>query len=80
MNARSLSPKIDEIQLLLKELKPDLLCITETWLNYNNPDTEVEVTDYKVIRNDRKVSHGGGVAMYVRQNRNFIYEIIENNA
>ena len=31
-NARSLSPKIDELRIVCELEKPDIVCITETWL------------------------------------------------
>ena len=37
INARSVVNKIEEIKLLCYEIKPDILCITETWLNQSAP-------------------------------------------
>ncbi len=79
MNARSLSSKIDEIRLLIEELKPDLFCVCESWLNCDISDIEVELSDYHLLRKDRSDGRiGGGIAFYIRKNRNFEYERINN--
>ena len=37
LNARSLVNKIEDIQIICRTAKPDILCITETWLNESVP-------------------------------------------
>jgi exonuclease III len=74
----SLSPKIDEIQLLINELKPELFCVCETWLNEDIHEKEVELTEHKVIRKNRTNSRGGGVAIYIKLYRNFEFEVLHH--
>ena len=63
-NARSLLPKIDELQASKQALtltyKPHLICIVETWLDSNITDREIHTENYDIIRRDRN-RQGGGV-------------------
>ncbi len=44
-----------------------MLCITETWLNYDVTDAEVSLENYNIFRGDRQSGRrGGGVALYVK--------------
>ena len=65
MNARSIFKKLAELHLFIENNSLDLLCVTETWLNENIPDSLICPTGYKVFRYDRP-SHDGGVAIFVR--------------
>ena len=53
----------------------DIVGITETWLGEVDGD-EFNIEGYKVIRKDRSIKRGGGVAIYVRENLN-VQEIPE---
>ena len=44
-----------------------MLCVVETWLRDEIPDSEIFITDYNVTRLDRNW-HGGGILFYVRSN------------
>ena len=65
LNCRSLLPKVDELRAVFDLSKPLFIAATETWLNNNIPDTEVNVNEYCIERNDRN-SRGGGVALYIK--------------
>ena len=65
INARSLSNKLLELHYTLTESRPDILCITETWLRSSMPDSLLTGnTNYSIVRLDRQ-SHtaGGGVCI-----------------
>ena len=66
-NARSVKNKLPELHYFLNELKPDILCITETWLNDNIPDSLITGdSNYAVFRRDRPggtAVQGGGVCI-----------------
>lgn len=66
INAQSINNKIDEFRVTFENSGVDIVCVSETWLNENTPDSLVSLKGYKIYRADRK-SHGGGVAIYVRQ-------------
>ena len=62
-NARSILPKLDELQANVLLQKPDIICIVETWLSEDVMDNELLLPDYQVHRLDRN-RHGGGIALY----------------
>ena len=64
INIRSLLAHLDEIHHLLSSLKPDILGISETWLN-DSVDGEIHFPDYNIFRSDRN-RHGGGITTFVR--------------
>ena len=45
-NARSILPKLDELQANVLLQKPDIICIVETWLSEDVMDNEVLLPDY----------------------------------
>ena len=77
MNCRSINQKIEEILTVLEELKPDILCLTETWMDSSNPKQTLETKDYKVLRKDRTEgfkqlygkSNGGGLVIIHKRNQ-----------
>ena len=73
-NARSLVNKIKELELLVKSENADIIGVTETWLNTNILDSEMSMEGYSLLRKDRSDNRrGGGVALYIRNDINFIY-------
>ena len=73
-NVRSLSNKLDELQLRLRTDKDyshiTAFGFTDTWLHSNIPDTAVNLPDYQLFRVDRDATatgktKGGGVCFYV---------------
>ena len=62
----SLSPKIDELQEVAKQIDVDLICITETWLQSHIHDNVVEIYGYNIVRRDRYQGGHGGVCIYVK--------------
>lgn len=70
LNTRSLLPKISELRLLCSSGKVGILCCTESWLDSSVNDSQIEIENYIVIRNDRD-RNGGGVCIYVRADIGF---------
>lgn len=65
INAQSLVPKLGEFEILLHTVKPDIACLTETWLGDMIPDGIINLPDYTVFRSDRTTcKRGGGLACY----------------
>lgn len=60
-NVRSLVPKFAEIELTIEQTSPDLVCISESWLNEVTPDSKIEINGYTLFRQDRKNNKKGGV-------------------
>ena len=56
---------------ILKELKPDIVCLTETWLDKSTPENNFIPDGYHIIRKDRTDTFkqkygrnkGGGIAI-----------------
>ena len=65
-NVMSLSPKIDELREVDKQIEVDLICITETWLQSHIHDNVVEIYGYNIVRRDRYQGDHGGVCIYVK--------------
>lgn len=70
LNVRSLLAKIDQLKLDLvnnKGPKPDIMTLSETWLDNSVGDEEVNIPGYSILRLDRQQNKsGGGVAIYYR--------------
>jgi len=64
-NARSLKNKLYELHCHLNDNNPDILCITETWLNSSLPDSVVlSDSNFSLFRKDRSNGReGGGVCI-----------------
>lgn len=63
--ARQMS-KFDEFKMCFYDSKIDVICLTETWLTNDVPDSLIEIDGYNIVRNDRKYSRGGGLCVYYR--------------
>ena len=65
LNARSLLSKLDELRVLCFVNKYDIVCVVESWLSQDIPDSELTIPGYFVFRKDRN-RHGGGILIFVR--------------
>ena len=65
-NVMSLSPKIDEVRLVIMKTGVDIAVFTETWLKHVIPDSVVHIPGYNIIRKDRVERTHGGVCVYVQ--------------
>jgi len=75
-NVRSLANKLDEIEVRAVSLNPDLIVLTETWLDSDTPDESVTLSGYAVARKDRN-KFGGGIIIYV--SLKFCFDVIDSN-
>ncbi|GAA47250.1 hypothetical protein CLF_100131 [Clonorchis sinensis] len=64
INARSLLPKVHNLSAIVAITQPSLICVTETWVSVETPDTAVSIPGYNTRRCDRRNSRGGGCAIY----------------
>lgn len=64
-NARSLIANGQEFKKLIRdfEVKPDFLCVQETWLK---PHLDFVVPGYICLRKDRSDQSGGGCATFIK--------------
>ena len=54
-NVRSLLPKMDELYAICEAHSPDIVVISETWLNNYIPESAVELPNYVCFRRDSGV-------------------------
>lgn len=63
INARSLYPnKILNLKLLAEDLKPLIICVSETWLTKDVPDVAINIPNFNVNRYD--TNNCGSVCIY----------------
>ncbi|XP_032237538.2 uncharacterized protein LOC116618187 [Nematostella vectensis] len=67
-NIRSIQHKIDELQTVVNLNRPQIVCITESWLHPDIPDAAVNLPGFSCFRRDRTHTSGGGVCVYVDSN------------
>ena len=63
-NARSIMRNLGEFQRIVDEMKPRVICLTETWLKANS---NFSLRGYEIFRGDRIDAVAGGVAILVRR-------------
>ena len=65
--------------LIINELVPDIICLTETWMDDSVTKNAYIPEGYKIIRKDRSESYkqkygrnkGGGIAILYKENIEF---------
>ena len=62
-NVRSLPKKVDEIEQIALLNSVGAICITETWLSPEIPDSSISIPGYNLFRRDRIEAPGGGVCV-----------------
>ena len=70
LNALSLRKHKDEIEVLMREIKIDILSLSETKFDSKTEEEQISVPGYTVLPCDR-YSHDGSVAIYLRDTLNF---------
>ena len=60
--------KIDELKQLVTLHEYDIISVTETWATVDIKDAELSIDGYSMYRMDRKVTRGGGVVLYIKEN------------
>ena len=71
INCRSLIKKREELDFLIQQLKPNIICLTETWFDGSVSPKDYAPEGYNIIRHDRSEmfktkygkNNGGGVAI-----------------
>ena len=65
-NVRSIYNKIGELKVMASLYSPQIICITETWINSDILDAEIQIPNFTIYREDRKNdTRYGGSAIYV---------------
>ena len=66
INARSIPKHIHEIYKVLLETGIDILCVCETFISENTPNSAYEIPGYIFFHFDRTMACRGGVGVYIR--------------
>ena len=67
LNARSIINKKTELNIMVDDIKPDIIGITESWANNDIIDAELGLEGYVMFRKDRMGRRGGGVLLYIKE-------------
>ena len=65
INARSLCNKVSLLSSYMREYRPCIICITETWAHHGINDGYFSFPNYTLFRCDRSEGIGGGVMIFV---------------
>ena len=74
LNIRSLSKHIDELHNLLDNIpfKFDIIACSETWITSQVDPESIKIAGYNLLTDNRECSVGGGVALYLKSNVNYM--------
>ena len=75
LNCRSILNKVEELEMIVEECNPDIIVLTETWMDDSVPKQACIPDGYHIIRKDRSTNFkqkygknkGGGVAILYKQ-------------
>ena len=56
------------LNIMVDDIKPHIIGITESWANNDIPDAEMGLEGYVMFRKDRMGRRGGGVLLYIKEN------------
>ena len=78
MNTRNLTNKYEDLEYICEKVMPDIICITESWMDESVPENGFIPTGYNIIRKDRSKGFkkkynkttGGGIAIIYKNNIN----------
>ena len=58
--------KKDELNIMVDDIKPHIIGITESWANNDITDAKLGLEGYAMFRKDRMGRRGGGVLIYIK--------------
>ena len=68
LNDRSIINKKNELNIMVDDIKPHIIRITESWAHNDITDAELGLEGYVMFRKDRIGEKGGGVLLYIKEN------------
>ena len=74
LNIRSLSKHIDELHNPLDNIpfEFDIIACSETWITPQVDPESIKIAEYNLLTDNREFSVGGGVALYLKSNVNYM--------
>ena len=82
-NIRSVSENLDESEVYINSMsqKPEVVCLTETWLNTSYNNNCFSLNGYQTIISSNRKKRCGGVAFFLKNNINCqIVKKLETNS
>ena len=67
LNAKSIVNKKNELNIMIEDIDPHIIGITESWANIDITYAELGLTGYVMFRRVRIGRRGGGVILYVKE-------------
>ena len=67
LNARSIVNKKNELNIMVEDIDPHIIGITESWANTDITYAELGLTGYVMFRRDRIGRRGGRVILYIKE-------------
>ena len=67
LNARSIINKKTELNIMVDDIQPHIIGITESWANNDITYAELGLEGYVMFRKDRMGRRGGGVLLYIKE-------------
>ena len=67
LNARRIVNKKNELNIMVEDIDPHIIGITESWANIDMTYAELELTGCVMLRRARVGRRGGGVILYVKR-------------
>ena len=67
LNARSIVNTKNELNIVVEDIDPHIIGITESWANTDITYAELGLRGYVMFRRDRIGRRGGGVILYVKE-------------
>lgn len=69
-------PKLDSIKLWLEDNEPDIVTINETWLSKHISNSQIDLPDYTLVRQDRTQNKkGGGLITLLTKRKTLEYSL-----
>ena len=65
--AINLTKSLNELNIMVEDIDPHIIGITESWANTDITDAELGLTGYVMFRRDRIGRRGGGIILYVKE-------------
>ena len=66
LNARSIISRKNELNIMVDNIKPHIIGITESWAHNDITYAELGLEGYVMFRKDRIGKQGGGVLLYIK--------------
>ena len=68
LNAQSLVSKMPEFKVIVRDKRPHIISVTESWGQEWQNDSIFSIEGYTMYRNDRHRIRGGGTILYISNN------------